>query len=272
MKKYLFTSFLAFCLCLMFLCSCQTNDVLLLNSGLFSELESAEIDAERLKNRWISGETNCYNGPAFELNERDGEIYLEEYSESYSYVCNLNMRYLVGIDCGEFDGWVSVIEYDSNRNEEAKNERLLNENCRGFLKEKVQAEYKGKSYWTDNNDKAYIFTGLAHLTIDKGKIYKFENKKDGYSCELFADLGSSPDAFLLDNGNIIVATNKALLSVDPAGNITTLFSADYWRDLGITSMVKLGESYYIGTFSGILEYRIADKSIVWYPYYNEDEQ
>lgn len=77
---------------------------------------------------------------------------------------------------------------------------------------------------------------------------------------------------MLDNGNIIVATNKALLSVDPTGNITTLFSADYWWDLGITSMVKLGESYYIGTFSGILEYRIADKNIVWYPYYNEDEQ
>lgn len=272
MNKYLLTSFLAICLCLALLCACQTNDVLFVNSELFTELESAEIDAKWLKNRWISGETNCYNGPAFELNERGGKIYLEEREERFSYVCNLNMRYLVGIDCGEFDGWVSVIEYDSNRNPEAKNERLYNENCRGFLKEKVLVEYKGESYWTDNYDVAYIFVGLAHLTVDRGKIYKFENQKDGYSCELFADLGSSPDAFLLDDGNIIVATNKALLSVDSSGNITTLFTSDYWKDLGVTSMVKLEESYYIGTFSGILEYSIADSNVVWYPYYDVDEQ
>ena len=270
-------SLLLLCVCFVTLYSCGSNDTLQLNSGLFTELEAKEVDVQWLQNFGYADETYCYNGPIFVLNERDGAIYLEERDYmSSSYVCNLNNRYLVGIDCGEFDGWVSVVDYGSNHFENAKEERILNKNCKGILNGQRSTEYDGEVDWRNNLDEAYIFTAsLMEYNKETGRhggyIYKFENTSGtDWKCEKFAELDSAPCAFMVDEGNIIVSTELSLCSVDTEGNVTQLYTADYWRYLRSTSIVKLDNCYYISTYSGIMKYDIDTQDIVWYPYYDED--
>ena len=251
---------IALILCTCLLCGCESAEKLTLKSGPFEELEAKEVDPVWIGNTWISGETYCYNGDHYILKESDGELYLEDYEYKNAQVCYMDYRYLLGVDCGEYDGWVSVLEYGTNYVEEAKQERILNENCAGFLQKSFDYEDR----------KVYIFTGLSHMFTDEGNIYTFENGKESYKLEKFATLDGAPEAFFMDGETIIVSTNGGLYSIDTNGKITELYTADYWRELKTMSIVKIENSYYIGTASGILEYRIKTDDIVWFPYYDDD--
>lgn len=272
MKKVrLIACFLLICVCFGALYSCKSKDTLTLNSKYFNELEAKEVDPVWLRNWMYSSQTNCYNGPLFTLNEIQGELYLEKREEKSTHRVCLSGYYFVGIDNGEFGGGVAFLDYYSG--EELSVKVLSEENCCGFLQPKAFVEYADGDggYWSKDPESCYVFTGLAHMLIDRGKIYKLSLTEDGYSFDEFADLGSQPNAFVMDGDNIIVATTKALLSVDPEGNITELYAPDYWTYFWINSMVKKDGCYYMGSSSGILKFIPETKEAVWYPYYNTEE-
>jgi hypothetical protein len=86
--------------------------------------------------------------------------------------------WLVGFDAGEFGGglWWFNNEGDENR-------KLLSEN--------VHAIYQ-------TTDGVFVLVGLAHLSLDDGKIYKFTDAADEVSVTQLADLGGSPEASTVD--------------------------------------------------------------------------
>lgn len=284
MKKMRVVSLvLAVCSLALALSSCG-GDTLTVNSKNFESLEAKEVDVQWLKNCLVAGDVeNAYNGPVFLLNERDGVIYLKEWEEEFSHVCNMNYGYLVGIDRGEFGSWVSWCTDALNEDKTSivsTVERLFDENCVGFLNPKIKEEDEEGIYWLDNNNVAYIFTYCVNPDVSeilyKGKIYKLEITEDGgYKYELFAEFDTAPEAMMIDatveGENIIVVTEKALLSVDQNGKVTELYTADYWEYLRPNSIVKLENSYYIGASSGILKYNIDTDDAVWYPYYDIEE-
>jgi len=262
---------LVFCFFGVCFSSCvRGEDVLVLNSKYFQELEAKEIDLQWLKNRHISGETNCYNGPDFVIDEIHGELYLEEREEEFVHYCALADLTFVGFDKGEFGGGAMNVEYNAD-GEIVSSKVLSQENCLGFLKLREWREPEGvEGYWDESSKECYVFTGIAHMTTDEGRIYKISRSGEDYTFEEFADHGSAPNAFAEDDGELIVATNKSLVSVDADGNITQLFQSDYWKHLYINSMVVLDGCYYFGTSSGILKFVRETKQALWYPYYNKD--
>ncbi len=284
MKKMRIISLILVVCSLALTLSACNSDTITVNSKIFEELEAKEVDIQWLKNHFIAGDVeNAYNGPTFSLNERDGVIYLEEWEEEFSHVCNMNYGYLVGIDRGEFGSWVSWCTDALNEDKTvivSNVERLFDENCVGFLNPKIKEEDEEGIYWLDNINVAYIFTYCVNPDdseiLYKGKIYKLEVTEDGgYKCELFAEFDTAPMAMLIDatveEENIIVATEQALLSVDQSGKVTELFTSDYWEYLYPTSIVKVDNAYYVGTSSGILKYNIDTDDAVWYPYYDIEE-
>ncbi len=284
MKKMRIISLILVVCSLALTLSACNSDTITVNSKIFEELEAKEVDIQWLKNHFIAGDVeNAYNGPTFSLNERDGVIYLEEWEEEFSHVCNMNYGYLVGIDRGEFGSWVSWCTDALNEDKTGivtTTERLFDENCVGFLNPKIKEEDEEGIYWLDNINVAYIFTYCVNPEdseiLYKGKIYKLEITEDcGYKCELFAEFDTEPMAMMIDatveEENIIVATEKALLSVDQSGKVTELYTADYWGYLRPNSIIKLENSYYIGASSGILKYNIDTDDAVWYPYYDIEE-
>lgn len=242
------------------LCSCG-NENLVIKSCPFDELEAKEIDIQWMRNRHYGGETNCYQGPRYEIYLREGELCLREYIEKDAMVFNCNYRYLIGIELGEFDGWVAVNDYYSNSDmfEHEEQKVIIKDNCVGFLTKEF-----------GERDNVYIFTGLSHMAITRGKIYKFKNNEHDYEVNEFVDLNAEPLAFLMDGEDIIVVTSRAFLRVKPDGKIETISDEEYWSALCANSIVKHNGCYYIGAESGILEYRINGGKITWYPYYNEE--
>ena len=278
MKKMRVVSLvLAVCSLALALSSCG-SDTLTVNSKNFESLEPAGISLRCFEGPNIWDTVEVYDGTRFAIKERDGVIYLEEWEEKFSHWTHSYYRYLVGVDMGEFDGWVLMC-YDTLNEDKTdiitQDKRIITENCLGFLNDMYQYEYEGKLYWAADYNVVYIFTGLAHLGSDCGAIYKFSatgEEFDDYECELFADLGSCPNAFMMDGRNIVVATLNGLYTVDPDGNVNELFTADYLVHLMPNSIVKLDNAYYIGTAYGILKYNIDTDDVVWYPYYDIEEE
>jgi hypothetical protein len=114
--------------------------------------------------------------------------------------------WLVGFDAGEFGGglWWFNNQGDENR-------KLLPEN--------VHAIYQ-------TSDGVFVLVGLAHLSLDSGKIYQFLETADEVKVKQFADLGGSPEASTVDSsGRFVVATPKSVVAVDYAGNVHKLYKS-----------------------------------------------
>lgn len=276
-KTRIVSCILMLCLITLTLLSCNNKDTLEVNSKNFESLEAAGISLRCFEGPNIWDTVEVYDGTIFAIKERDGVIYLEEWEEEFSHTGNMNYHYLVGVDMGEFDGWVSVVDYGSNYFEDAEEKRIINENCVGILNAKIRDEIDGEVRWWNDLDKCYIFTSFTKIDPDEdfyvGKIYKLWNTEDGdYEFETFVELDANPCAMMNDEDNLIVATRKSLLFIDPNGNVNELFTADYWVHLMPNSIVKLDNSYYVGTAYGILKYNIDTDDVVWYPYYDIEEE
>jgi len=135
--------------------------------------------------------------------------------------------WLVGFDAGEFGGglWWFNNEGDANR-------RLLSENVHSILQ-------------TANG--VFVLVGLAHLSLDNGKIYQFTETGEEVKVTLLADLGGSPEAVTVDpEGRIVIATPKSVLAFDYSGNVHKLYTSG--EDLTYPTSVVVDEhgDIYVG--------------------------
>jgi hypothetical protein len=114
--------------------------------------------------------------------------------------------WLVGFDAGEFGGGLWWFSRDGSQTIE-----LLSEN--------VHAIYKVKTT-------ILILTGLAHVSLNYGHLYKFNDIPDKASVTSVANLGGSPEASTLDAaGNIVIATPDSVLRVETDGKVNDLYKS-----------------------------------------------
>ena len=256
MKKIISTMFLLVLMVAVFGCKSSSSNETVLTvtshdyKGL-KELYAAEIDEEAVGN-WSLMTLNPYYGYICHVALRNDELYVSsewEYQNSFTVMGNCG--YFVGVDLGEFDGWVRYHSYD-------KDEPILvvNENCRGFVKV--------------DNDTAYLFTGFCHIFHDEGAVYKlsFSPEYDESSCVKIADLSGNPLVYTYNkvSQTVYVATTKELLAVSLVDNsITTLSDISLWEHSGATSIVEHNGKLYVGFCMGIYEYDLETKKVMWYP-------
>jgi hypothetical protein len=125
--------------------------------------------------------------------------------------------WLVGFDEGEFGGSLWWFSQNGNRYKKLTNENVI--------------DFVGLS------EKTLILTGIAHMGFDEGKILLVRKVGDGdYKLEVFADLGSQPDAYINESpDSLLIITTKALMRVTKSGTVRKLFETEYdW--LGTTSI------------------------------------
>ncbi|SFW66229.1 SMP-30/gluconolactonase/LRE family protein [Chitinophaga sancti] len=91
------------------------------------------------------------------------------------------------------------------------------------------------------------------VKIANGRISPFKRLK---STPLAADID--------DAGNIIVITDKSLLSIDKMGGTHTLLEKGFWNEyLFPHSLVVYQGKVYVGMRNGVLTYDLATKKAVW---------
>jgi hypothetical protein len=135
--------------------------------------------------------------------------------------------WLVGFDGGEFGGGLWWFN-----NEGDKNRKLLSEN--------VHSIYQ-------TTDGVFVLVGLAHLSLDDGKIYQFTETAEEKSVKPFADLGGSPEASTVDpDGQFIIATPRGVLAVDYMGSIRDLYKSDEGLTYPTSVVVDAAGDIFVG--------------------------
>lgn len=70
-----------------------------------------------------------------------------------------------------------------------------------------------------------MLVGLAHLSLDNGRIYQFTETTEEVKVTHLADLGGSPEASTVDpEGRIVIATPKSVLAYY-AGGVHELYTS-----------------------------------------------
>ncbi len=114
--------------------------------------------------------------------------------------------WLAGFDAGEFGGGLWWFSRDGSRTIE-----LLSEN--------VHAIYQIKKT-------ILILTGLNHMGLNYGHVWKFDDTSDKATVTSVADLGGSPEASTADSGDtIVVATPDRVLRMDKDGKTNEMYKS-----------------------------------------------
>lgn len=135
--------------------------------------------------------------------------------------------WLVGFDGGEFGGGLWWFNNDGD-----ENRKLLSDNVHTILQ---------------TSHGVFVLVGLLHLSLDEGKIYQFTETAEEVRVTLFATLDGSPEASTVDpDGQIIVATEKTVESIDHSGKVSKLYASG--EELTYPTSVVVGENgnIYVG--------------------------
>jgi hypothetical protein len=130
-------------------------------------------------------------------------------SKGYLHIESFENGWLIGADAGEWGGNLFWLNSDGKSKTE-----LLNDNIRGIVK-------VGKDI--------FILSGMAHLGIDEGKIYKLTTDEKGtLKIQLLADLKTQPQSFIVENDeSFLVALNDKILRIKTSGEIKTLKETNF---------------------------------------------
>jgi hypothetical protein len=89
-----------------------------------------------------------------------------------------------------------------------------------LLSENVHAIYQVKK-------NILILTGLNHLGLNYGHVYRFDDTSDKATVTPVADLGGSPEASTVYSGDsLVVATPDRVLRVDKEGKNTEIYKSE----------------------------------------------
>ena len=221
-------------------------------------MRAGEID-KRMLELWSYIEINPYYGYMCHISEKNGMLFVSsdwEYDDTF-IMCG-NNGYFVGVDIGEFDGWVTYYPYYSVFAPEIVGEprMVAGENCRGLI-------------GIDDRN-GYALTGLAHLFTDRGALYRLslpEGESD-WTWSKVADLPGCPRAYDYheEAQTVYIVTSQELLALSTVDDsLTVLADLDPWRHSGVTSVVALDGKVYVGMGMGIYEYDLATGQSLWYP-------
>lgn len=219
-------------------CSCSNERILKIYSP---ELDRTELKGEKFNlNRELSEQY-------YSVSVKNEKLCVEKaVNAENNDVVVVDYGYYVGVDIGEFGGWVAY--FPDNIEDRADGEIVLDENFRGFIQ--------------IDNSKVLVLTGLTHLSIDRGKLYLLNN---GEATELY-NFNSCPHAYTWDGETLYVITSNKLYSYKFGEEPVVLSEKDkFGYKLSPNSIAKLGDSLFCGCQGGIYEYYLETGEEYWYP-------
>lgn len=223
-----------------------------LEAGDFDEDQADRIDA-----------------PDFELNnmyyvsEKDGKLFIyngrTEYSYSSrrdSYMVHLNsIGYFVGINMGEFGGWLRYYEGKPFYNNE-EGILVADSNCLGYQ----QATF----------DKLFMFVGdVAHLfTKGRTEIYLMESDDKKWTWRPIGEVDGAyrgVSCYDKESETLYMVTHTGIYAVDKNEKLSSFAVPDYFGDLIANSATVIDGVLYIGSWCGIYAQPIDGSASTWYP-------
>ena len=154
----------------------------------------------------------------------------------YLYIESFEKGWLIGSDAGEWGG--KLFWFSENGNHKTE---LLKDNIRGIARVA---------------DEIFILSGMRHLGIDEGKIFKLaKDEKGSLKVQFLIDLKTQPQTFTAKNDqSTVIAVNNKIVRLKSSGEIENLretnFSSLYPNSMTITSskVIYVGMRLFIVRF------------------------
>ncbi|HHW39488.1 MAG TPA: hypothetical protein GXX18_20110 [Bacillales bacterium] len=183
-----------------------------------------------------------------DLNVLEGKkIFVQESLEfKKTHFAAVDYIYYVGVDCGEFGGWVGRGVHFEDFSK--RGEIIVKEQCKGLIKV--------------DNEKVLLLTGLGHLITDKGKLYMLGSD----SIHELYNFNSCPQVYLWEDEVLYIKTTDKLYSYKINEEPIVLYEfEDDEKYIYSISLIKIDQSLFLGSLNGILEFQMDTKNLYWYP-------
>ena len=241
-----------------FVPSCSNSAPLLINSFDYPklvQLKPGEFDSD-IANDWYSyeyAEYSCY------VSINEGELLISNRTnETKVYTEMFNYGYFVGVDLGEFDGWVKYYPYNSIDLGETDGTLVVAENCAAIVKR--------------SNVNGYLLTSDYGGIIgndDIGHAYElqYSTAKDDWTYEIIGPLGGRPlNCFYVEEEDkLYVVTTQNIVVITNAKQIEIIVESNLIKSICPNSIVFLEGTLYCGSPFGIYRYNISTGEEIWYP-------
>ncbi len=154
----------------------------------------------------------------------------------YLHIAPFEKGWLIGSDAGEWGGKLFWFGEDGKQKIE-----LLKDNIRGIV---------------EIADEVFILSGMNHLDIDEGKIFKLgKDEKGNLKTQIVIDLKIQPKTFTAENNqSVLIALNNKIIRLKSSGEIEnvkeTNFGSLYPNSMTLTSskVIYVGMRLFIARF------------------------
>jgi len=189
-----------------------------------------------------------HSNNAFSVDLKNGKLKITQFEHKKTTELNLKTGKLKGTDRGE---WGGKLEYIPSK-----------------ASEKTIDIKKGNiKFIFQLNNQIYFIEGLAHLSINKGALFKLENQGGDFRYSKVLDFDDAPEALAIKNNKLFIATHSGFCSVDKKLKKKLAFKDMFWAGLYPNSIAVVSErEVYVGMRSGYLKLNLKNKSIKFYKY------
>ena len=272
-KLHMIATLMVILLCISYcLPSCSAKDRLEVVSDDFPKLrylEAGEYNAEKIKQS-LNIEVNIHYKHAYVVSEKDDKLYISEgidnaYQSAVKVSCDCG--YFVSVNVGEYDSWVEYYDYRMGWHEEFPEP----------VRTLVTNDYPFKFEMIDRHN-MYLITYRYDADSDSNwdpsmktvifKLWLSDLDYDWQWEEMPKTMAGDPKASFYDSESkvLYLATREGLFAYDDKGNITSYeIPKDLWGYMAITSVVRIDDMIYVGTYFGIYAQPIDGNASVWYP-------
>jgi hypothetical protein len=188
-----------------------------------------------------------YSNHEFKVQNIKGELIISETNDSSSCELIISEGKLIGNDGGEWGGSLKYVPNNTS------------------LK-RIEARTGNIKFLFELSSKIYFLDGLAHLGFRQGSLYELTIADTTFLYKKVIDFGDSPEAFAMNNDEILIATYQNFFVVKDF-KPKLIFKDTFWESLYPNSIAFFDdEDVFIGIRGGIAKLDLIKKQIKFYKY------
>lgn len=182
----------------------------------------------------------------FKVSIDKGVVKISKVGQASNAILEIDGGQLIGTDRGEWGGMIAFFPKGT------KDKKLIKEGNVNFI-----FRYKNQIFFME---------GLAHLSYNKGAMYRLDNDNENFSYEKVIEFEDAPEAITVVGDSIFIASHESFFLVNNL-NKELVFKDLFWRSLYPNSIAIIdNNNIYVGHRSGFTKLDIDKKEIHFYKF------
>jgi hypothetical protein len=174
----------------------------------------------------------------------DGSIIIEKETFKSEINYEIDEGIFKGIDHGEWGGGL----YYYSKGSSQSSYTILNENVHGIF---------------SFNGSIYVLTGIAHLSINEGKLYRINKINNKWVVSESFELPEEPETYFVDKLGVYIVTFDSLCYFNMK-KVYIILSKQFWASLYPSSVIIFEDYIAIGMRGCVALYSMNDDKIKYF--------